>query len=344
MNVIPNWKRCACWVPALALLVGQAVIVNGQTVLVDFGNDTTYRSLSVLNPDTKGHYWNSIQPGVLVENFVDLQNNATTIDIGWDTPLGFDSFNGPAGPTGPADVKADLRANDLPFTDIDLSPTSALGNLNGALEGPFDFVTGQGVEGANQVRFQIQQLDPAKKYNLTFFGSHIFSNDTTTVYTVFTNNTYTTPVGTANLDVQVAGMPNVHNKDKVATINNLSPQADNILYVQFVGMNGNLGYLNCMQIEAVTPAGTAGDYNNNGTVDAADYAVWRNNVGTTTTLPNDPTGGTIGTTQYDTWRRNFGLGIGSGSGLAASAAVPEPAALVLVVAGMLGLPFVGRWR
>src|SRR5262245_34680001 len=250
MNVIRDWKRFACWVPAVTLLVGQAIFVNAQTVLVDFGNDTTYRSLSVLNPDTKGHYWNSIQPGVFVENFVDLQNQATTIDIGWDTPLGFDSYNGPAGPTGPEDNKAALRTNDLPFTDIDLSPTSALGNLNGALEGPFDFVTGSG--GAdNRVRFQIQQLDPTTKYNLTFFGSHIFSNDTTTVYTVFSNNTYTTAVGTANLDVQVAGMPNVHNKDKVATINNLSPQADNILYVQFVGSTGNLGYLNCMQIEAV---------------------------------------------------------------------------------------------
>ena len=33
-----------------------------------------------------------------------------------------------------------------------------------------------------------------------------------------------------------------------------------------------------------------GDYNNNGKVDAADYVLWRNNVGTTTVLPNDPGG------------------------------------------------------
>jgi hypothetical protein len=327
MNVIGYLQRRACLVPALALLVGQAILVNAQTVLVDFGNDTTYRSLSVLNPDTKGHYWNSIQPGVFVENFVDLQNSATTIDIGWDTPLGFDSFNGPAGPTGPDDIKADLRANDLPFTDIDLSPGSALGNLNGALEGPFDFVTGQNVAGQNQVRFQIQQLDPAKKYNLTFFGSHSFSNDTTTVYSIYTDNTYTTSVGTANLDVQVQGMPNVHNKDKVATINDLTPQTDNILYVQFVGSTGNLGYLNAMQIEAVTPV-LQGDYNNNGVVDAADYVMWRDNPA-----------GFGGDAGYATWKANFGKppGSGSGLGIGTQVAVPEPATWMLAVFTVMGL-------
>ena len=67
-----------------------------------------------------------------------------------------------------------------------------------------------------------------------------------------------------------------------------------------------------------------GDYNSNGKVDAADYVVWRKALNTTTVLPNDPTGGTIGTTQYNTWRANFGNGSGAGSG----AAVPEPTALV----------------
>ena len=49
-----------------------------------------------------------------------------------------------------------------------------------------------------------------------------------------------------------------------------------------------------------------GDYNDDGVVDAIDYAVWRENLGTSNPLPNDPTGGTIGTTQYDTWKLNFG--------------------------------------
>ena len=36
----------------------------------------------------------------------------------------------------------------------------------------------------------------------------------------------------------------------------------------------------------------AGDYNDNGVVDAADYVVWRN-AGAAATLPNDPTPGTV---------------------------------------------------
>ena len=42
-----------------------------------------------------------------------------------------------------------------------------------------------------------------------------------------------------------------------------------------------------------TGAGLTGDYNQNGTVDAADYVVWRKNQGTTNTMPNDLVGGTI---------------------------------------------------
>jgi len=77
-----------------------------------------------------------------------------------------------------------------------------------------------------------------------------------------------------------------------------------------------------------------GDYNDNDTVDAADYVLWRNNEGTTNVLANDPIGGTIGAAQFNQWRASFGnsivVGAGSGSGSSAagsaSATVPEPSA------------------
>ncbi len=88
----------------------------------------------------------------------------------------------------------------------------------------------------------------------------------------------------------------------------------------------------------VTPfvsPGVDGDYNDDGKVDAADYAIWRKNVGTSNMLPHDPTGGTIGSAQYDTWRTNFGGSApGSGASLGA-AAVPEPAAAGLILFGSL---------
>lgn len=65
-----------------------------------------------------------------------------------------------------------------------------------------------------------------------------------------------------------------------------------------------------------------GDYDNNQAVNAADYIVWRENVGTNNILLNDAIGGTIDDDQYNQWRSNFGRSIatgGTGSGL-----VPEP--------------------
>jgi hypothetical protein len=81
------------------------------------------------------------------------------------------------------------------------------------------------------------------------------------------------------------------------------------------------------------PPSIAGDYNNNGVVDAADYVIWRNNENTNNVLPNDSIGGTIGTGQYSQWRSHFGQS--GGSGLGSSAAVPEPASAVLLIAGAL---------
>lgn len=78
------------------------------------------------------------------------------------------------------------------------------------------------------------------------------------------------------------------------------------------------------------PMPVAGDYNENGTVDAADYAVWRRLTGTGLPLPNNPLGGTIGPDQYNLWRANFGK---SSSGAAAGAftQVPEPSGVILIL-------------
>lgn len=85
----------------------------------------------------------------------------------------------------------------------------------------------------------------------------------------------------------------------------------------------------------VSPASTvlAGDYNNNGAVDAADYTRWRNSVGATAgTLPNDVDGGTIGNAQYARWRANFGTRRGTSQESALP--VPEPEALLGVLIGV----------
>jgi hypothetical protein len=174
---------------------------------------------------------------------------------------------------------------------------------------------------------------------LSFFGSHKYSNDTATVFSVYSESTYTTQVGTVSLNVQDPGDPSAHNRDTIATISNLVPPSNTILYVQFVGSSGDLGYLNELRIAATGVApGLPGDYNSDGKVTAADYVVWRKYAGTTHVLPNDPTGGMIGPAQYTTWRSHFGNGgLGVGSGLGSSGAVPEPASVFLALVGAFGL-------
>ncbi|HEX2476168.1 MAG TPA: PEP-CTERM sorting domain-containing protein [Lacipirellulaceae bacterium] len=90
------------------------------------------------------------------------------------------------------------------------------------------------------------------------------------------------------------------------------------------------------------PAGTAGDYNNDGVVDAADYVVWRKLLGTNTQLQNEGVGVTPGMVtdeDYTVWRTNFGSITPPGAG--SVAAVPEPGALMLA---MLALAILGAWR
>jgi len=88
-----------------------------------------------------------------------------------------------------------------------------------------------------------------------------------------------------------------------------------------------------LYVTGALKVGLAGDYNDDGTVDAADYIVWRKNLGTNYHLPNEAGfPGIVDQFDYDVWRANFGATIGSGSALGepSQANVPEPAAVVLV--------------
>jgi hypothetical protein len=89
-----------------------------------------------------------------------------------------------------------------------------------------------------------------------------------------------------------------------------------------------------IKLETLPPiTGEDGDYDNNGTVDAADYVLWRKGGALQHEVADV---GTNSPQDYTEWRQRFGNGA-SGSGLASGGAVPEPATLVLV---LLGLSFV----
>lgn len=104
------------------------------------------------------------------------------------------------------------------------------------------------------------------------------------------------------------------------------------------------------QTETITytlapPPFTAGDYNGDGAVNAADYTIWRDTFGSTTDLRanGDNTGasqGTIDQADYAVWKTNFGSG---GAGAAVSS-VPEPMSAGLLICGMLVVGFARRHR
>jgi T5SS/PEP-CTERM-associated repeat protein len=90
---------------------------------------------------------------------------------------------------------------------------------------------------------------------------------------------------------------------------------------------------NSVLLKVIAAAGLPGDYNNNGSVDAADYVLWRNGG----PLENDPTPG-VQPADYDFWRARFGNTAGAGS--LAGVAVPEPTSLAIFLAGLIVAPCV----
>jgi hypothetical protein len=92
-------------------------------------------------------------------------------------------------------------------------------------------------------------------------------------------------------------------------------------------------YLNAKYFGA-PPASVLGDYSENNVVDAADYVVWRDNIGQFFGLANEnpaaATEGFVDAEDYNFWRSRFGAIDGSGAGTAI--AVPEPASALLIMA------------
>ena len=77
---------------------------------------------------------------------------------------------------------------------------------------------------------------------------------------------------------------------------------------EFPAGSGNISFRWGSDVVLDAGEGTppSGDYNDNGTVEAADYVTWRNVLNTPTTLPNDTTPGTVTPADFDVWRTNFG--------------------------------------
>ena len=104
---------------------------------------------------------------------------------------------------------------------------------------------------------------------------------------------------------------------------------------RFNGSPTYQGFENSFRLASATTSLLAGDYNNNGVVDAADYVLWRNGG----PLLNDGTPGTQ-PTDFDVWRSHFGqTTLGAAVGIAT---VPEPVTLLIIFSTVLGYPICCR--
>lgn len=150
--------------------------------------------------------------------------------------------------------------------------------------------------------------------------------------------------GTLNVSLVNGFIPAVNDAFHIVTADgSLTGTFTENLPVLSGGNTWQVNYLtNYVELKVVAgPAGVPGDYNNNGTVDAADYVLWRNG-GPLQNQVDDPM--VVNDQDYVEWRARFGnTAPGSGS-LSDSGAVPEPTTALLAAFAITALLASSRKR
>lgn len=147
----------------------------------------------------------------------------------------------------------------------------------------------------------------------------LYSSDTgrkLVVWTSGSNHNVTIPVETA--------------LDALSTISMLGTSGSvNVANGQIVvNVSGSPQYID------LGPVPLWGDYNGDGTVDAADYTVWRNNLGNSgDELQNrSPSStGPVSSFDYAVWKGAYGESVNGSAGGSSSQAIPEPVSLALLL-------------
>lgn len=144
--------------------------------------------------------------------------------------------------------------------------------------------------------------------------------------------------GTLQLNNSQESIANVQSLISSGFITTSSAQGTAGFVIEVVDVNGT----NFTQV-AFGAAGVPGDYNGDGTVDAADYTVFRDHQGANFDLMNEnpaaTTPGMVDQEDYNFWKSRFGNGGGSGADVRV-AAVPEPAARQLGLLMLVGVVFI----
>jgi hypothetical protein len=226
-------------------------------------------------------------------------------------------------------------------------------NLNapqlGSVRSNNAFTTGLFIGGQNAFLFSYASDDILDRGGDWLFLAVTYDGTLTDANTTFYIGDETTPVSLLGDPVTVAAgavkSTNIANGGAADArlavgLTDAAPAADTALSgyqddVRIYDEVLDLAALEAVRLDNLSaPMELAGDFNDNGTVDAADYAAWRDKLGTASTLPNETdTPGMVTQEDYTTWRGNFGAA--SAQGAVGTAAVPEPSSTLLALLSLV---------
>jgi len=200
------------------------------------------------------------------------------------------------------------------------------------------------VEAADRVAFdvtyQYQDRFPLPDPTYTTFGVH-FSDETGKFYQAFgggINVVGAASQTTTTIEIPLASF--VDATDSMLTLKTTGLLNDSNLFR--IGISSDTDGAQVYQIDnfrLLTEVGVAGDYNDNGTVDTADYILWRNGG----PLKNEVDApGTVNAADYTAWRARFGNSTSGSGSLVSGSAIPEPSAMALLLLGFVGSLVVAR--
>jgi hypothetical protein len=205
----------------------------------------------------------------------------------------------------------------------DTNPDPNVEDIDPAVQARIEELIGK-VEAADRVAFdvtyQYQDRFPLPDPTFTDLGVH-FSDETGIFYQAFGDNINVLAAmnepATVTVEIPLEEFVDANNNALTLKQNGLLDDSN----LFRIGISTNTDGAQIYQIDnfrlvSLVPEGLPGDFNNDGTVDAADYVVWRKN-------DSSQEG-------YDQWRTNFGRTSGGPAAGGANAA-PEPSAVALVI-------------
>jgi hypothetical protein len=299
---------------------GEATYANSSpglpTSAVTFTNSVPFVQLPGVNSATDGMLFVAPTEDDNLTNIAAAfpNNGGWTVSIREDDNV---NFSGDASSLVPGDQ------NDFQFLYV---PYTATGLIGGHVSG----ASGSTLQSAGDTQFDITRT-AAGKYALSVYESDGVTKRDENDGMLILSVAGAAPGAPTLADRKflsyqydaTSGNFLIESREVVAT-NQPIPPSENVFGDELALRDANF-YFTWVDFLNPLSIGLDGDYNGDGSVDAADYVVWRK---TDVTQPG-----------YNLWRQNFGRTAGSGA--LANASVPEPSAAML---GALLLGFIGIRR